>query len=52
MYAEDVGDHDGREAGDIVDINTDPALIGRDKRNDTTPVETRVLRPQGNIEIH
>ncbi|MFE3854542.1 hypothetical protein ACFXPN_25820 [Streptomyces griseorubiginosus] len=35
---------------DIVDIYTDPALIGTDKRNDTNPVETRVVRPQGNIE--
>jgi hypothetical protein len=35
---------------DIVDIYTDPALIGTDKRNDTKPVETRVVRPQGNIE--
>nr|WP_162934299.1 hypothetical protein [Streptomyces scabiei] len=35
---------------DIVDIYTDPALIGTDRRNDTKPVETRVVRPQGNIE--
>ena len=35
---------------DIVDIYTDPALIGTDQRNDTKPVETRVMRPQGNIE--
>jgi hypothetical protein len=35
---------------DIVDVYTDPALIGTDKRNDTKPVETRVVRPQGNTE--
>ncbi|MFH9016679.1 hypothetical protein ACH4C6_36100 [Streptomyces sp. NPDC017943] len=35
---------------DIVDIYTDPALIGTDRRNDTKPVETRVVRPQGDIE--
>ncbi|MET9834543.1 hypothetical protein ABZ078_35815 [Streptomyces sp. NPDC006385] len=35
---------------DIVDVYTDPALIGTDKKNDTTPVETKVVRPQGNTE--
>ncbi|MFE0804991.1 hypothetical protein [Streptomyces sp. NPDC058812] len=30
----------------------DPALIGTDKRNDTKPMVTRVVRPQGDTETH
>ncbi|MBT2511337.1 hypothetical protein J7I98_37090 [Streptomyces sp. ISL-98] len=35
---------------DVVDIYTDPALIGTDKKNDTNPVPNKAARPQGNTE--
>jgi hypothetical protein len=35
---------------DIVDLYTDPALIGTDKKSDTNPTLNKAVRPHGTTE--
>ncbi|MFE7713150.1 hypothetical protein ACFU6I_47240 [Streptomyces sp. NPDC057486] len=35
---------------DIVDLYTNPALIGTDKKSDTSPTLNKAVRPQSNTE--